>query len=321
MHTVNLKRQRNGFGLLGVALSVLTLAMPLAPKLHAQALGWEGETGVFVTPQAYTASAEGQKYHAVAAYHYLNGGSVLGDFHEMSVEVGAGQRVEFGYTREDHLFGSDKDLSVLWQDGMNIFNAKVNVVPENFRKMSWVPAISVGTIIRTGDRNVGDYLAWQSDTARGQNNDGKHNADVYLVGSKVIGKVNGKKLPVPIILSGGVRGSNAELWGMGGNAPDWQALGFGSAAFVVKLPKKAVIAFASEAAQQPGHPFGYTSASDIGGVKLNIPTTMTYAARLFPTPKYKMNLDVGVAQIGGELAPGVNLKARHQVGAQLSWGF
>jgi len=30
---------------------------------NSQALGWEGETGVFVTPMAYTASAAGQKIH------------------------------------------------------------------------------------------------------------------------------------------------------------------------------------------------------------------------------------------------------------------
>jgi hypothetical protein len=61
----------------------------LSSRANAQALGWEGETGVFVTPLAYTANVEGQKFHAAAAYHYLNAGSVVGDFHEVSLEVGA----------------------------------------------------------------------------------------------------------------------------------------------------------------------------------------------------------------------------------------
>lgn len=303
-----------------LAAVLLATALYHAPA-RAQALGWEGESGVFVTPLAYTASAEGQKFHPVTSYHYLNGGPVIGDFHELSLEVGAGKRVEFGYTREFHTYGSSAALSELWQDGFDIFNAKVNLIPENYMKMNWVPQISVGTIIRTGDRNVGNYLQWVNDTNSGHNSDGSHNADIYLVGSKVIGKVGATPLRIPIILNAGVRGTNAELWGMGGNAPNWQARAFGAAAFVVNLPKKASVVFASEAAQQPLHPLNYTSASDMGGVKLNIPTTLTYAARLNPLPKYKVNFDVGVAQIAGEIAPGINLKARHQVGAQVSYGF
>jgi hypothetical protein len=34
-----------------------------------------------------------------------------------------------------------------------------------------------------------------------------------------------------------------------------------------------------------------------------------------------LNFDVGVAQVAGNIAPGVNLKARHQVGVQMSYGF
>ena len=235
------------------ALAVVLLATALYHvPAYAQALGWEGETGVFVTPLAYMASAEGQKLHAVTAYHYLNAGPVIGDFHEVSVEVGAGKRVEFGYTREFHAFGGTAGLSQLWQNGFDIFNAKVNLIPENYHKMNWVPQLSVGTMIRTGDRNVGDYLQWMHDTSNGHNNDGSHNSDVYLVGTKVIGKVGAKTLPIPVILNAGVRGTNAELWGMGGNAPNWDAR-----AFVVKLPKRATVVFASEAAQQPAHPLGY----------------------------------------------------------------
>jgi hypothetical protein len=117
---------------------------------------------------------------------------------------------------------------------------------------------------------------------------------------------------LPIILTGGVRGTNAVLWGMGGNAPDWKARAFGSIAVPFKLPGGHSIIFASEAAQQPHHPVNFPN--------LNIPTTLTYAARFIPA-KYHFNLDVGVAQIAGNVAPGTNLKARHQVGAQISWAF
>jgi hypothetical protein len=122
---------------------------------------------------------------------------------------------------------------------------------------------------------------------------------------------------VPIVLSVGVRGTDAELWGMGGNAPDWQARAFGAVAFVVKLPGKSTLILASEAAQQPHHPYGFST----GPSTLNIPTTLTYAARFIPTSKYKLNFDFGVAQIAGNVATGVDLKARHQVGVQMSYGF
>jgi len=34
-----------------------------------------------------------------------------------------------------------------------------------------------------------------------------------------------------------------------------------------------------------------------------------------------VNFDVGVAQIAGQVMPGVNLQARHQVGVQMSYAF
>lgn len=282
---------------------------------NAQALGWEGETGVFVTPMAYTASAEGQKIHPVVAYHYFNAGPVIGDFHEASIEAGIGKRFELGYTREFHNFGGDASLSPLWQNGFDIFNAKFILVPENYKRQNWVPAISAGFIARTGVRNVGDFLTWHPAT-----NDGSHNEDLYVVATKAVPVKKAGPLAA-VVLNAGVRGTNAELWGMGGNAPDWQARGFGAVAFVFKGPDASTIIFGSEASQQPEHPFGFTSATDIGGVKLNIPTTLTYCARIVPSPKHKLNFDVGVAQVAGTIAPGVNLKARHQVGVQMSYGF
>ena len=52
---------------------------------------------------------------------------------------------------------------------------------------------------------------------------GKTNGDIYVVASKVV-----PVKPVALVFSGGVRGTNAELWGMGGNAPNWQARAFGA---------------------------------------------------------------------------------------------
>ncbi|MGA3092080.1 MAG: DUF3034 family protein [Terriglobales bacterium] len=299
----------------------LAFALSSATPSHAQALGWEGETGVFVTPLAYTASAENQKIHAVTAYHFFGAGPVIGDFDEASIELGIGKRLEFGYTHEFHAFGNDmsaptNQLSPLWQNGFEIFNGKFQLVPENYAKTKWVPAISAGFIARTDVRNVGNYVE-ESKNASGMS--GKSDGDIYVVATKVV-----PTKPIPIVLNFGVRGTNAELWGMGGNAPNWQARAFGAVAFVFKGPAKSTIIFGSEASQQPHHPYGFDQ--NVTSLQLNIPTTLTYCVRFLPSPKHKLNFDFGIAQVAGNIyntpATGIiNLQARHQAGFQVSYGF
>jgi hypothetical protein len=86
--------------------------------------------------------------------------------------------------------------------------------------------------------------------------------------------------------------------------------GFGD---IFKGPRKSSIILGTEFAQQAHHPYGFPT--------LSVPTTLTYCARLAPSAKYKLNVDFGIAQIAGEVMPGVNLQARHQAGAQVSYGF
>ncbi len=313
------KSMRNGSWGRRVAIIALAIGVELSltAMLHAQ-LGWEGETGVFVTPLAYTAGAAG-KIKAESAYHYFNAGKVIGEFHEASVEAGLGSRVEIGYTREMHVFGSDngQGLVALWQNGFDIYNGKLLLLPENFHKNAWVPAISTGFIARTGVRNVGDFGGWNpGDNPNNTSalNNGKNNADFYVVATKVVTQF-AKKMPV--VLNAGVRETNAELWGMGGNAPDWSAKPFGAVAFVFTGPSKSTLIFGAEAAMQPHHPLGFSA--------LNIPTTLTYCTRIVPSGKFsKMNVDFGVAQIAGYVMggpTGVNLKARATWGTQLSYHF
>jgi hypothetical protein len=109
----------------------------------------------------------------------------------------------------------------------------MNFVSENAGKTKWIPSLSAGFVLRSEVRNVGGVIQ-SKDTING---------DVYLVAIKTI-----TQTPLPIILSGGVRGTNAQLWGLGGNAPNWSARAFGAAGFVVKLPKKATAIFAAEIA-------------------------------------------------------------------------
>jgi hypothetical protein len=287
----------------------LVFALPFAVHTAlAQNLGYEGPTGVFVTPLASTAASPARGAgHPVIAYHVLAGGPVIGTWNTVSITEGFAKRIEVGYTREDHAAGNTTGLSPLWTDGFNIFHGKANLVPENAGKTKWVPAISVGGIVRTNDSNVGD----------GSNGQTKTNGDIYIVGTKVITQFSKK---VPVLLNAGVRGTNSSLWGLGGNAPDFSARAFGAVAFVFTGPGKSTIILASEAAQQP-QTIKQTSSSGVSAGAFDIPTSLVYAVRLVPSPKHKLNADFGILQAAGRIAPGVDLKARARVAFGISYGF
>ena len=298
------------------ATLALLVALPFATATaQAQSLGYEGPTGVFVTPLASTAASPAHGAgHPVIAYHVLAGGPVIGTWNTVSITEGFAKRIEIGYTREDHAAGNTAGLSPLWTDGLNIVHGKVNFVPENAGKNPWVPALSVGAIALTNDSNVGD----------GSNGQTKTNADIYLVATKVVTQISKK---VPVLLNAGVRGTDASLWGLGGNAPDFSARAFGALAFVFTGPGKSAIILASEAAQQP-RTIKLTSTSRVSSGAFDIPTSVDYALRIVPSPKHKLNIDFGVLQAAGVIAttPGpptsyVNLKARARFAFGISYGF
>jgi hypothetical protein len=284
---------------------LLALTLSLAAHLaQAQSLGYEGPTGIFVTPLASTAASPAHGLGApVISYHVLAGGPVIGDFNTVSITEGLAKRIEFGYTREDHSAGSSASLSPLWTNGFNIFHAKVNVIPENAGKTKWVPAVSIGGIARTNDSNVGDGNLGQTKT----------NGDIYAVATKVVTQT--KK--VPLVLNVGVRGTNSSLWGLGGNAPDFTARIFGALGFVFTGPGKSTIILASEVAQQPQR----IKAPALSALNLDIPTSVDYAVRIVPLPKHKLNLDFGVLQAAGKIAPGVDLQARARFAFGISYGL
>jgi hypothetical protein len=268
----------------------------------AQSLNWDGQTGVFITPLAYTAASPKTGFgRPIVAYHFLNAGPVLGNFHTLSVTAGLGNRVEFGYTRDVHQQGSTAGLSPLWDSGFNLVHAKVNVVAENAGKQAWLPAISGGFVARTQDRNVSGLLATP--------NKSYTNADFYLVASKTITQTK----PVPIVLNLGYKATNASVYGLAGNAPGYTGRLFGAAAFVFTGPAKSTLIFGSEFSQEP------RTVRNLPGAI--VPTTITYAARIVPLAKRKFNIDFGVAQAAGTIEPGVNLKARHQFALGISYGI
>jgi hypothetical protein len=123
----------------------VVLTLSFVASVRAQNIGCEGETGILVTPLAYTAKSpeDGLGLQPVGC-HFLNGGGVLGDFYNISGTVGALSRLESGYTRALHTLGRDPDFSSLWNNGFNIVHGKLNLVSENAARTNWIPAISVG---------------------------------------------------------------------------------------------------------------------------------------------------------------------------------
>jgi hypothetical protein len=166
-------------------LALTFLLVAGSGAVYAQSLNWEGQTGVFVTPLAYTAASPKNNIgRPIVAYHYLNGGEVLGGFHTASVTVGLAARTEFGYTRTFHQAGDTAGLSPLWKGGFNIVHGKINLLPENVGKHNWAPALSAGFVARTQVNHVSGVLAGKK----------YNNADFYLVATKTVTQVKGLPL-------------------------------------------------------------------------------------------------------------------------------
>src|SRR6266481_9358185 len=90
----------------GSMLAIVLIVIVGHRTAVAQSLNWEGQTGVFVTPLAYSVSTGNAPLSIpVVSYDYLNAGPVLGAFHQVSVTVGAFNRAEIGYTGSIHQSG------------------------------------------------------------------------------------------------------------------------------------------------------------------------------------------------------------------------
>ena len=332
---------------------ILLLALPFAAHTaQAQSLGYEGPTGVFVTPLASTAAspAKGLGQPSVA-YHFLAAGPIVGDFSTVSVTEGFAKRFEFGYTHEIHNEnGGSKAalapaLTPLWNSGIDIVHGKVNLIPDSYKKQKWIPAISVGGIFRSGDNigvninNLATNLLKGDGITPITGNQKTTNGDVYVVATKLFTQVKN----LPILASAGLRGTNASLWGLGGNSPGFEGKAFGSAAFVIKGPAKSTIIPAFEIAEQPQHISLATATNTVGSSKaatlFDIPTSEVYAVRIVPLAKRKLNIDAGVLHAGGYIdnpllneviadnfsgpiaAGKVNLNIRARVAFGISYGF
>ena len=280
--------------------ALLTVVLANDRQMQAQALTMDGQSGVFFQPWANVVPAAPKKWNGpTLSYHAVTAGPVAGDYFNVSIEEGFGNWLEVGFTRDNHTDGGNPTFSPLFNyAGMNIFNVKAKIIAEGAGNHKWVPAVAFGGVLRTNVPYVSQSFIHSNAT----------NGDVYGVATKVV--VIAKKLPV--LLSGGVRGTNAEVYGYGGNATNWQARAFGAVGFPFPM-KGVLIAPTFEVDQEPHHLAYITYA--------NIPTTLIYAVRISRYPDMKWSVDIGTGHVVSSAAPGVDLKANNALALALDYRF
>jgi hypothetical protein len=292
--------ERSSAAFISLAALILS-ALSSITRAHAQSLTMDGESGIFLQPVAEVVPSARNKFNGPTfSLHAVDAGSIAGTYINLGVEEGFGNWLEFGFTRAQHTNGGDPTISPLFNfTGMNIFNFKVKVLPSNYGGHKALPTVSLGGVLRTNDPYVVQAVEHRNAT----------NGDVYLVGTKLI--MIGKKFGFQA--NAGVRGTNAQKYGYGGNTVDWEARAFGSIAFPIPIKKLVVLAPAFEVDQEPREIKYVPTAS--------LPTDLIYAIRLSRLPDSKWSFDIGTGHLGANLAPGINIKVNQAVAFAANYRF
>jgi hypothetical protein len=266
-----------------------------------QALNMDGQSGIFFQPWAEVVPAPHNKLGApTVSFHIVDAGPVAGDYLNVGVEEGFGNWLEFGFTRNNHTDGGDPTISPLFNfAGMNIFNVKAKVIPAGAHKLKYVPAVSLGGVLRTNDPFVVQAVQHQNAT----------NGDVYGVASELF--VLGKKFA--FLATGGVRGTNAQKYGYGGNTINWEARAFGGLAFPIPIKKVVVVSPTVEVDQEPRY-IKYVPTA-------HLPTDLIYAVRVSQYPNSKWSFDIGTGHVGATLAQGINIKVNNAIAFAADFRF
>ena len=283
-----------------VAAAILAASVSTG-RMNAQALNMDGQSGIFFQPWADVVPSAARKFGGpTVSFHIVSAGPVAGDYLNVGIEEGFGNWLEFGFTRNNHTDGGDPAISPLFNfAGMNIFNVKAKVLPANYHGRKYVPAISLGGVLRTNDPFVSQSVAHKNAT----------NGDIYLVGSKLF--VFGSKFA--FLLNGGVRGTNAQKYGYGGNTLNWQARAFGGIAFPIPIKKLVVIAPTFEIDQEP-EKIKYVPTA-------TLPTDLIYAVRISHAPDSRWSFDIGTGHVGARLGPGINIKVNNALAFAADFRF
>ncbi len=280
-------------------LSTATLVIAAlcgADCISAQALNMDGQSGIFFQPWADLVPSGNRRFGVpTVAFHIVDAGPVAGTYLNVGVEEGFGNWVEFGFTRNNHTDGGNPAISPLFNfSGMNIFNVKARVLHGKR-----LPSLSLGGVLRTNDPFVSQSVVHKNAT----------NGDVYLVGSKLF--VFGKRFA--FLLNGGVRGTNAQKYGYGGNTLNWQARGFGAIGFPLPIRKILILSPTFEIDQEP------ELIKYVPGV--TVPTDLIYAVRISRTPDARWSFDIGTGHVGANVGSGINIKVNNAIALAADFQF
>jgi hypothetical protein len=307
-----------------LAVLFLTLAALLAePRLHAQELTLEGQTGGFITPTAYVVYADKGKFfsHPAVGYHFVNASKVIGDIHTFSIAEGFANRAELGYTRSVHQEGNSAMFSGLWHfAGMNIVNGKVVAIKDG-QGSPFTPGVAAGFVVRTGDKFVSGAL----DQEFTGNLKSYTNEDLYVVVTKTW-----LHAPLPFLANLGWKATNATIYGIGGQSTRFAGRLFGGIGFPLPGPLHTAIVPAAGFTQEPSTSKNLNAILFPPGSRAHLPTTLDYAVRITQKDHPHFAFDAGVGQVAGQigttaavtpagpvLVP-VNLQARSVFGMGLS---
>ena len=293
------------------------------PRLNAQNLTLEGQTGGFITPTAYVVYSAKDHFfsHPAIGYHFVNSSKVIGNIHTFNIAEGFGNRAELGYTRSVHQEGHSPQFSELWHfAGMNIFNGKVIAIRDG-QGSALMPGLAAGFVVRTGDKFVTGAL----DRAFTGNLKSYTNQDIFAVLTKTW-----LHPPFPFLANLGWKATNASIYGIGGQATRFGGRLFGGLGIPLPGPFKTAIVPAIGFTQEPPTSKNLGAILYPPGSRAHLPTTLDYAVRLTQKQNPHFAFDIGVGQVAGmigktaAMTPNgpvfipVNLQARSVFGMGLS---
>ena len=133
--------------------------------------------------------------------------------------------------------------------------------------------------------------------------------DVYLVATKL--SVFGEKSS--FAANAGVRRTNAQKYGYGGNTVDSEVSAFGGIGFPLPIQKIPLKAPTFEVDQEPRRIKYVPTAT--------APTDLICAVRLSHLPDSRWSFDVGTGHVGVRLGRGINVKANDTIAFAANYRF
>jgi hypothetical protein len=185
-----------------VLLSVLSVSFSPLSYAGAPLTNLEGVGGIAFNPLAYPADSDGDNSHLKIGdtdvvgkprfgAWYVNLSDVNVDWTSIGVANTFYKRLEVSYGYE-----SINQTDSTAKHKHNI-GTKLLVLPENSFNSNWVPAVSVGGILKNTAGNGPDV--------------DESGSDYYVVGTKLI-----TQLPKPVLLSGGLLSTDSKVTGVFG---------------------------------------------------------------------------------------------------------